>query len=186
MSKGKLLFLIVGETGSGKDSIAKEVAGEKGLVISYTTRPMREYETDGVQHWFVSDEEMDRIEKEETVIAWTKTGNIRYCATVEKSNGASVYIINPDGIRWFKENGPKDIEIITIGIYVPLEERRRRCEGRSDYNISFNKRVSDEQLDYANFRLNGEFDYMVSNKNLKTSVNIVKSIIEEETKRIET
>ena len=181
----KLIFCIVGETGSGKDSIAKEVAGEGGLVVSYTTRPKRENEVNGVHHWFVSEMEMDRIETEERTIAWTKTGDIRYCATLERLNGASVYIVNPDGIRWFKEHGTKDIKVISIGIYVPLGERRSRCKDRSDYSTSFDKRVADEQLDFVNYRLNGEFDYMVVNNNLKTSISVVQSIIKVETKRLQ-
>ena len=54
------------------------------------------------------------------------------------------YIINPDGVRWFKEHYKGDeINVITIGIYVPLEERKRRCKDRSDFNSSFIKRVKD-------------------------------------------
>ena len=174
------LFCIVGETGSGKDTVVRKIVEPSDLVVSYTTRPKRDREVNGVHHWFVSDEEMDRIEKEETVIAWTKTGNVRYCATVEKLNEASVYIINPDGIRWFKEHGTKDLEIITIGIYAPLDERRERCKYRSDYNTSFNRRVADEQLDFANFRLNGEFDYLVNNKDSDKTAEIIKHIMQME------
>lgn len=179
-----ILFCIVGETGSGKDSIAKKVAGDGGVLVSYTTRPKRESDINGVHHWFVSDEEMDRIEKEEKMIAWTKTGDVRYCATLEKLNGARIYIVNPDGIRWFRQYGTKDIKVISIGIYASLEERRRRCKDRSDYVTSFNKRVADEQMDFANYRLNGEFDYMITNNDLETSIRIVNEIIKAETEKI--
>ena len=174
------LFFIVGETGSGKDTVVRKLTKSSDLVVSYTTRPIRGHEVNGREHWFVSNDEMDRIEKEETLIAWTKTGEFRYCATVEKLNGASVYIINPDGIRWFKQYGPKDIEIITIGIYVPLDERRKRCKYRSDYSTNFDKRVADEQLDFANFRLNGEFDYLINNKDSHKTAEIIKHIMQME------
>ena len=70
----KNLILLVGETGSGKDTIANKLPYKK--VISYTTRPIRDTDVNGINHWFVSDEEMDKLEKE-NLIAWTKTGDVR-------------------------------------------------------------------------------------------------------------
>ncbi len=172
----KNLILLVGETGSGKDTVANKLPYKK--VVSYTTRPMRDADINGVNHWFISDEEMDELEKE-NLIAWTKTGEVRYCATVGSLiDNTMIYIINPDGVRWFKEHYKGDeINVITIGIYVPLEERKRRCKNRSDFNSSFIKRVKDEQEDFDKFRLNGEFDYLIKNTDSNITAKIIESII---------
>ena len=173
----KNLILLVGETGSGKDTVARKLPYKK--VISYTTRPMRDADINGVNHWFISDKEMDELEKKD-LIAWTKTGEVRYCATVGSLiEDTMIYIINPNGVRWFKEHYKGDeINVITIGIYVPLEERKRRCKDRSDFNSSFIKRVKDEQKDFDNFRLNGEFDYLIKNTDSNITAQIIKNIID--------
>ena len=172
----KNLILLVGETGSGKDTVANKLPYKK--VISYTTRPMRDVDTNGVNHWFVSDKEMDELEKKD-LIAWTKTGDVRYCATIDSlTEDTMIYIINPDGVRWFKKHYKgSEVNIIVIGIYLPLEERKRRCKDRSDFNSSFIKRVKDEQKDFDKFRLNGEFDFLIKNTDSNITAKIIESII---------
>ena len=48
----KKLCCIIGMSCSGKDSLVRAVERELGLqpVVSYTTRPRRDNETDGVEH----------------------------------------------------------------------------------------------------------------------------------------
>ena len=61
------LLIISGPSGSGKDTIIDEIIkrDEKTIVsISMTTRAMRENEVDGVNYYFVSEEEFKKnIEK---------------------------------------------------------------------------------------------------------------------------
>ena len=175
--KLKNLILLVGETGSGKDTVANKLPYKK--VISYTTRPMRDVDTNGSNHWFISDKEMDELEKKD-LIAWTKTGKVRYCAIVDSLvEDTMIYIINPNGVRWFKEHYKSNkVNIIVIGLYISLNERMERCKTRSDFNSSFMQRVKDEQEDFDKFRLNGEFDYIIKNNNSEISAKIIKDIIE--------
>lgn len=53
--KGKV-FYIIGKSSSGKDTIYKRLVKETNLkpIVPYTTRPMREGESDGVEYHFVS------------------------------------------------------------------------------------------------------------------------------------
>ena len=52
------LFCIMGKSASGKDTIFKRLVQDRELdlktVVSYTTRPMREGEQEGVEYHFVS------------------------------------------------------------------------------------------------------------------------------------
>ena len=51
----KNLILLVGETGSGKDTVARKLPYKK--VVSYTTRPMRDTEIKNVDYYFVDKEQ---------------------------------------------------------------------------------------------------------------------------------
>ena len=66
------LFCIMGKSASGKDTIFKQLIQDETLnlktVVSYTTRPMREGEQDGVEYHFVTGKKLDELKKEGKVI----------------------------------------------------------------------------------------------------------------------
>ena len=65
------IYYMMGKSSSGKDSIFKEVKkrmpGLKDIVL-YTTRPIREGETDGVEYHFVNEEKLRELEQKGCVI----------------------------------------------------------------------------------------------------------------------
>lgn len=67
-----MLYVIIGKSSVGKDTIYRRLINDNELdlktVVTYTTRPLREGETDGAEYNFVSEEEMERLEKEGRVI----------------------------------------------------------------------------------------------------------------------
>lgn len=179
----KVIFGIVGETGAGKNSLARKVSDENGIVVSYTTRPSREGEIEGREHFFISDKEYDELQRTSHVVAPCNTGKYRYCATVESIVDGSLYLIEPSGVQWFKDNKVEGLRMVTIGIHVSLEERRARCKDRSDYSTAFDKRVADEQMVFANYRLNGNFDYMITNHDLDKASKVLAFIMRAELDR---
>ena len=61
----------MGKSSSGKDSMYKEIlkaAPHLKSVVSYTTRPIRQGETDGVEYFFVGDDELSKMKREGKVI----------------------------------------------------------------------------------------------------------------------
>jgi guanylate kinase len=66
------IFYIMGKSASGKDTIYKEVSayfsGVLRTLISYTTRPIREGEKDGVEYFFVTKEKADEFAREGKII----------------------------------------------------------------------------------------------------------------------
>ena len=65
------LFYLMGKSASGKDTIYKKVKEEmpelKPIVI-YTTRPIREGETEGVEYYFVDESKLQELEQAGKVI----------------------------------------------------------------------------------------------------------------------
>ena len=66
------IFFVLGKSCSGKDTIFKKLKedGELNLntVTGYTTRPMREGETNGVEYFFVNNEELEALKNQGKVI----------------------------------------------------------------------------------------------------------------------
>lgn len=67
---GKIYYMM-GKSSSGKDTIYKEIKKElpelKTLTL-YTTRPMREGERNGVEYYFVTEDVLERYEREGKII----------------------------------------------------------------------------------------------------------------------
>ena len=65
------IFYLMGKSASGKDTIYKKVKEEmpelKPIVI-YTTRPIREGETEGVEYYFVDESKLQELEQAGKVI----------------------------------------------------------------------------------------------------------------------
>lgn len=66
------LFVIMGKSATGKDTIYKELLKNIDLglkeVVSYSTRPIRNGEKDGVEYFFVSTDRLEQLIKEDKII----------------------------------------------------------------------------------------------------------------------
>lgn len=68
------IFVMMGKSATGKDTLYKEVLKKKDLgikpVISYTTRPIREGEKDGVEYHFVGKHTYETLKREGKVVEY--------------------------------------------------------------------------------------------------------------------
>lgn len=66
------LFVIMGKSATGKDTLYKELIKNTDLdlkeVVSYSTRPIRAGEKDGVEYFFVSTDKLEELDKEDKII----------------------------------------------------------------------------------------------------------------------
>ena len=99
------MLLLCGKSCAGKDTVQKELIkmGMKSIV-SYTTRPPREHETEGIEYHFISKEEFLQKEKDgffaETVSYNVASGETwHYGSAVEDLSDDKVIIVNPHGLR---------------------------------------------------------------------------------------
>lgn len=127
------IFFVMGKSASGKDTIYKkllEYFPELKTVTLYTTRPMREGETEGVEYHFIREEQLEAMKSEGRVIEMrtyqTMYGPWSY-ATVEDgqidlSQGSYMMIgtlESYESIRtYFGENG-------AVPIYIEVEDEER-------------------------------------------------------------
>jgi guanylate kinase len=164
-----MILGIVGKTNSGKDGVAKYIKEKYDvpMVVSYTTRPKRDYETNGKEHWFVDKDKMAELKNRDDVIAYTineKTG-IEYCAIAGALDSENMtYIINPEGIKWFYNNC-KDNSLRMYSIYVDSKEEDiiHRGINRGDDVETLKLRLDSEREEFNEFRDGYLYDYLVDN-----------------------
>ena len=119
MCKKKKLYCICGMTASGKDSLVNRLVNDYPdklkTICSYTTRPKRDNETDGKEHYFISKVEFNQLmkAKPDNILAYTKIcskenpDGYEYMALDNELKTANVYIIDPKGVKYLKEKYSK-------------------------------------------------------------------------------
>ena len=79
------IFYILGKSSSGKDTIFQQIKNNRQLnlktVVGYTTRPMRVGEKNGVEYYFVSEEEFEKRIREDGLLEYAKVHNGKYYGT---------------------------------------------------------------------------------------------------------
>ena len=173
MKKTKGIYLIIGKSGSGKTTLVNELQkyGYKSIE-SYTTRPKR-YENE-TGHTFITEEEFDQLKD---ICAYVKYNGYRYCATSEQVNNATLYVIDPDGLQYFKNHYTGNKKICAIYIDCPWHVRLRRMLKRGDsFQHAINRIFLDSKV-FANYE--NDINFIIKNKNKTKAITLLKSIISE-------
>ena len=161
----KTILCTVGRTGSGKNYISERLSTilDYPLVVSHTTRPKRDNETNGVEHWFDTKEEFNALIQNNTMIAYTKIGEYEYCALLEDISDNAIYIIDPHGIEYLKQNFKDQINLKIIYIYCDEYIRRARASTRSDFKTKWEQRNKDEDAQFTEFEANRKWNLLIDN-----------------------
>lgn len=158
-------YLILGRSGSGKDTIV-DVLCEKfnaSKVCSYTTRKPRENESG--THVFITDEEMDKLQNDNQLVAYTEFDGNRYGATLEQVQQSDFYIIDPKGLKYFQEHIKDQSCLLHDFIVIYLDAPRHQCVERmmrrADSLEDVNRRAEYDDKVFAG--VEHEVDLVVSN-----------------------
>lgn len=116
------MIAICGEAGSGKDSLAKalvEQLNDEGIaaraVVSYTTRPKRDYEIDGVDYHFVKDPvDLVSLILEHRILEATIFNDWVYATGIDdlEEDKINVAVLNPEGVSYLSSDERIDLCII--------------------------------------------------------------------------
>ncbi len=145
--KDTLVF--IGATAAGKDTIMRSVAVEADvdILVSHSTRPMRDGEMDGVEYYFVDNDEFDEIPMVERRDYLTAGTDViwKYGLSEEVASRHGLVIMDWNGFHEFRDwrlsvglDAP-----IAVFVNVDKETARRRQMKRGDYNVAeFERRWS--------------------------------------------
>lgn len=139
------LITITGPSGAGKDTVARmlsEMVGYK-VICSYTTRPKREGEIDGMEHHFVEKCDIPR----DNMLAYTQYGGYEYWTTIEQVGDKAIYVIDDAGLESLCKRFP-NIELFSI--FVLANESVRLHRGVKKERIDRDKRRKFISLSFYN------------------------------------
>ena len=183
-----MLVILSGVSGAGKDTIKKElIKREENIVTipSFTDRPMRDGETEGIPYHFVSTEEFERMINEEELYEYNVHHEHYYGTSKkvfnEKIKEGKIIVkdIDVNGTENLVKLLEKDMKVVTIFLRVPKEELERRLKNRVDKPSPKEIKLRLNRFDYEESRIN-LYDYVLKNDNLEKTVQIISTIIKNE------
>jgi len=136
------IFVVMGKTSSGKDTVYKRVLDSLTLsegalapktVVIYTTRPMRPGEQNGVEYFFATEEELQSLREQGKVMEercfHTVHGPWYYFTVndgqIDLEHHSYLMINTLAGFEMIREYFKKDGENIVIPIYIEADPKDR-------------------------------------------------------------
>ena len=179
MDDRKTIFLILGESGCGKDFLVDRLC-KTGLkkLVSHTTRERRPDDLD-TSHVFSTYNDYVQAKESEQIIAETCINGVYYWATKEQLKDADIYIIDCKGTDMLQSMG-LPYRFVRIYLNVPKPIRRERALQRGDNMETYAKRAADEFKQFADMKIRNKYDYAVSNIDSAKACSIIRWIINTE------
>lgn len=182
------MIVISSTSGSGKDSVVKELAKRMQatgsplhFVVTANTRPRRENEVNGVDYFFVSAAEFERMIAQEELLEYAKVygqykGVPRRQVREAMESGKDVVMrLDVQGAATIRKMAP---EAVLIFIATPSEQElaKRLAKRHTEAVEQLNTRLETAHNEMRRIR---EFDYVIPNATgkLKETVDIVAAII---------
>ena len=177
-----LLFIVSAPSGAGKTTLVERLVVETPRLTmsrSYTSRPARQGETDGVDYNFVTRGRFEAMAGAGAFLEWAELfGNLygTSAADTERILSAGddvVLVIDVQGARQVRRRG---VEVSTVFVmppsYTVLEQRLR---GRSqDSEDAIQRRLEVARSEIAAF---SEYDFIVINDDVTAATNRLRAIV---------
>jgi guanylate kinase len=183
-----LLFIISAASGTGKTTLAErlvQILPNLCLSHSYTSRPARSNERDGVDYNFVSRETFEAMIARGEFLEWADVfGNLygTSAADTERLQASGqdvVLVIDVEGARQVRARAVDHTAIFILPPSFEILERRLR--GRSaDSEAAMQRRLAAARAEVDCYRT---YDYVVINDQLESTVVRLQEIIAAERSR---
>ena len=154
-----MITILVGKSASGKDTMLKKMLKEGyEPIVSYTSRPMRDGETDGVEYHFVSKQRflelrcLDFFMESRSYNTLVNGNPDTWYYGSPKVNACEknyVAILDVEGaVKFIRYYGKENVEVIYL--YVSDEERERRASLRGSFDkTEWDRRKKDDDVKFS-------------------------------------
>jgi guanylate kinase len=178
-----MMLVVVSPSGAGKTSLSRRLMAQDDAIrfsVSWTTRPARVGEEDGVHYVFVSKDAFRTERGASGFLEWAEVHDHYYgsprgpvMATLESGNDL-LFDIDWQGAQQLKEAAPNDV--VKVFILPPsMTELRRRLVGRNtDTPEVIAKRMTNA---YGEISRWSSYDYVLLNDDFDATFAKLKSIV---------
>lgn len=176
------LYIVTAPSGAGKTSLVRELiktTNDIMVSVSYTTRPMRPGEEDGVHYNFVTQEKFQAMRDQNEFLEWAEVFGNFYGTSkpwLEKQLSDGVDLILE--IDWQGATQVRKLFPEAIGIFIlppsreTLLQRLRSRDQDSEEVIT--QRTKEAKTEMSHYE---EFDFLVINDDFQTALDDLKSIV---------
>ena len=133
-----MIYAFLGQTLAGKSTLVRDLVTVTGIkqIITYTTRPMRDKERDGIDYHFITSEEMDSGKYFGRRDFYTVYRDEPYSYAMNKDDvfpfEDKLIILDPPGLKALKEEiGYQNVTSVFIDAPIDLLIERGKLRGDS-------------------------------------------------------
>jgi guanylate kinase len=187
--RGGRLFVVSAPSGTGKTTVVErlvQLLPDLALSRSYTSRPARPGEADGVDYNFVSRRRFEEMIAADAFLEWADVfgnlyGTCAGDADRDLANGRDlVLVIDVQGARQVRRRRRDTVGVFVMPPSFAVLERRLR--GRSkDTEEAMQRRLQTAREEVAAFT---EYDYVIVNDELEACVDRLRAIVLAERTRL--
>lgn len=176
------LFIVSAPSGAGKTSLCNRLIDffpDLRHSISFTTRPRRAGEKDGVDYFFVTQDSFSEMVAQGAFAEWAEVHGNRYGTAIKtlehwRTRGYDVLLdIDIQGAAQLKKAYGEGVFIFILP--PDLKELRKRLENRQTEDPDVIERRMENARDEIRQSVN--YDYVIVNDDFDTALSALKSVI---------
>ncbi len=183
------LIILIAPSGGGKSTILRRVIEERESVtysISYTTRKPRKYEKNGVDYFFVSEEEFLSLKEKGDFLEYAQVHNNWYGTSkkfIENTLNSGKHVILDVDVQGADLILQQKLDTVTIFLLPPRYEvlknrlKKRGTDSAEAIKIRLENAKKEIQSIY-------NFSYLVINDDLEFAVKEIEIIIDAEENKV--
>ena len=185
MRRGSL-FIVSAPSGTGKTTLVEQLVKTVPDVIiscSYTSRPPREGELDGVDYHFVGVDRFTAMVEADEFLEWATVFGNRYgtsAADTERHRREGqdvVLVIDVQGASQLRQQGLETVGIFVMPPSLEVLERRLRGRGPGVSEADLKRRLEAAR---SEVEARTQYDYVVINDTVDLSVERLRCIVKAE------
>jgi len=158
------MLVLCGGSGTGKDTIMKVLTDKYGYnrLVTYTTRPMREGEVNGIDYHFIDRKTFNVLCAgdffAETTSYKVANNEIWEYGTAKRDiKDDRIVILNPSGLKELKKD--KTLDIVAFRLFASYGELWNRLRERGDDSEEAARRIEADEKDFTD--INDFIDFAI-------------------------